>query len=467
MLKKYGQLFVSALFVCDTLVITFSWLAAYFVRFKLDIIPVDQGIPQISQYVTLLLPILIIFLFNIKVCGLYEPLGGRSYLIEYYNIGKVTFISVLMLAAVSFFYRGASYSRMVVLIFWALVTLAMIFSHMMVRQALMVMRRKGLNLSNVLIIGAGQLGQMVAEKIDLHPEVGFNVAGYLTDHPGKVDNIFKGHKVLGLIQDVPRYIRELKINQLYVALPLDKQDRLEQVLKNLGEETVDIKVVPDLLRFMNVQSGVEDFDGLPIVNLNSSPLYGWNVVMKRLTDIVISSVAIIVFAPVMALIAVWIKFESKGPIIFRQERVGLDGHEFWMLKFRSMFTDAEKHTGPVWAKEGDDRCTRVGAILRRTSFDELPQLFNVLKGDMSLVGPRPERAVFVENFKKSIPHYMLRLKMKAGLTGWAQVNGWRGNTSLEKRIEYDLYYIKNWSLLFDMKIIIMTVWKGFISRHAY
>lgn len=467
MLKKYGQLFISALFACDTLVITFSWLAAYFIRFELDIIPVEQGVPELSQYIVLLAPILLIFLFNIKICGLYEPLGGKSYLIEYYNIGKVTFISVLMLAAVSFFYRGASYSRMVVLIFWVLVTLMMIFSHMVVRRGLMIMRRKGLNLSNVLIIGAGQLGQMVAEKIDLHPEVGFHVAGFLSDHPSKVDSAFKGHKVIGLTRDVSKYIRELKINQLFIALPLDKQDRLEQVLENLGEETVDIKVVPDLLRFMNVQSGVEDFDGLPIVNLNSSPLYGWNVVMKRLTDVVVSSVALVVFSPVMLLVALLIKLESKGSVIFRQERVGLDGNVFGMLKFRSMFVDAEKHTGPVWAKEGDNRCTRVGAILRRTSLDELPQLFNVLKGDMSLVGPRPERAVFVENFKKSIPHYMLRLKMKAGLTGWAQVNGWRGNTSLEKRIEYDLYYIKNWSLLFDMKIILMTVWKGFISRHAY
>ena len=467
MLKKYGQLFISALFVCDTLVITFSWLAAYFIRFELDIIPVEQGVPELSQYIVLLAPILLIFLFNIKICGLYEPLGGKSYLIEYYNIGKVTFISVLMLAAVSFFYRGASYSRMVVLIFWGLVTLLMIFSHMVVRRGLMVMRRKGLNLSNVLIIGAGQLGQMVAEKIDLHPEVGFHVAGFLSDHPNKVNSAFKGHKVIGLTQDVSKYIRELKISRLFIALPLDKQDRLEQVLENLGEETVDIKVVPDLLRFMNVQSGVEDFDGLPIVNLNSSPLYGWNVVMKRLTDVVVSSVALVVFSPVMLLIVLLIKLESKGAVIFRQERVGLDGNVFGMLKFRSMFVDAEKHTGPVWAKEGDNRCTRVGAILRRTSLDELPQLFNVLKGDMSLVGPRPERAVFVEDFKKSIPHYMLRLKMKAGLTGWAQVNGWRGNTSLEKRIEYDLYYIKNWSLLFDMKIILMTVWKGFISRHAY
>lgn len=467
MLKKYGQLFVSALFICDSLVIFFSWMASYFIRFDFGVIPVDQGTPPLDQYWLLLLPIWLIFQFNIKIVGLYEPLGGKSYLVEYYNIAKVTFISVLMLAAVSFFYRGASYSRMVVLVFWVLVTVLMILSHVLVRRTLMALREQGVNLSNVLIVGAGELGQSVAEKIDLHPEIGFFISGYLSAHPEKVGKTFKGHKVLGLLQDVSKCIQEYRINQLFIALPLGKHERLEQVLQNLGEETVDIKVIPDLLRFMNIQSGVEDFDGLPVVHLNSSPLYGWNVVMKRLTDVVISSAAIILTSPLMLLIALLIKLESKGPIIFRQERVGLDGNTFLMLKFRSMYVDAEKHTGPVWARAGDDRCTRLGAILRRLSLDELPQFFNVWKGDMSLVGPRPERAVFVEDFKKSIPRYMLRLKMKAGLTGWAQINGWRGNTSLEKRIEYDLYYIKNWSLLFDMRILVMTLWKGVFSRHAY
>lgn len=466
MLKKYGQLFISALFISDTVVIFFSWLAAYFLRFN-DLLPATQGVPPLGPYLALLVPIWIIFLFNIKICGLYEPLRGRSYFMEYYNIVKVTSISVLMTAAISFFYRGASYSRAVVILFWVLVTVSMVASHALVRRALMAMRRKGVNLSNVLIAGAGELGQLVAEKIDLHPEIGFHVAGYLTTHAEKTGKLYKGHKVLGLLHDVSRHIREQKINQLIIALPLDAQDRLEQVLENLGEETVDIKVIPDLLRFMNVQSGVEDFDGLPVVNLNGTPLYGWNLVIKRATDIAISSLAIMITSPVMLSIALLIKLESKGGALFRQERVGMDGNVFSMFKFRSMYVNAEERTGPVWAREGDARCTRVGSVIRRLSLDELPQLFNVLKGDMSLVGPRPERPVFVEDFKKSIPHYVLRLKMKAGLTGWAQVHGWRGNTSLQKRIEYDLYYIKNWSLLLDFKILFMTLWKGFINRHAY
>ena len=244
---------------------------------------------------------------------------------------------------------------------------------------------------------------------------------------------------------------------MYIALPLHSHDRMEKILKNLDEETVDIKVVPDLLKFMNLQAGVEELDGLPVVNLTESPLYGWNIVIKRTSDIVLSALAIIVSSPLLVLIAIIIKLESRGPVIFSQERAGLDGKGFEMFKFRSMRVDAEDKTGPVWASKEDDRRTRLGTFLRKTSFDEFPQLFNVLCGDMSLVGPRPERPVFVKDFKKSIPRYMLRLKMKAGLTGWAQVNGWRGNTSLDKRIEFDLYYIKNWSLFFDFKIIFTDV----------
>jgi exopolysaccharide biosynthesis polyprenyl glycosylphosphotransferase len=218
---------------------------------------------------------------------------------------------------------------------------------------------------------------------------------------------------------------------------------------------------------MSLSGGVDNFDGLPIVNLTESPLYGWNLVFKRSTDIVISLLAIIITSPLMLFIALIIKLESRGPVFYIQERVGLDRKVFRMFKFRSMEMGAENHTGPIWAKKDDDRRTRLGVFLRQTSLDELPQIFNVLIGDMSMVGPRPERQVFIEDFKKTVPHYMLRLKMKAGITGWAQVNGWRGNTSLETRIEHDLYYIKNWSLLFDIKILIKTLWNGLINRHAY
>jgi len=467
MLKKHGQLFLSTLFISDSLAIFSSWLLAYGIRFQLQLIPVTQGIPPLDRYVEALVPIWIVFLINIKVCGLYQPLRGKPGSSEFFLIFKVTSLSVLILTAITFFFREFSYSRVVVVYFWIVVTILISVSHWLVRRILVLVRGQGWNLQRVLVVGAGELGQTVVEKLNLHPEIGFQVVGFLTRHPEKIGKSFQKCKVLGEYQDVSKVIRDYEVDQLFIALPLQAHDRLEKVLDNLGEETVDIKVVPDLLQYMNIHSGVEELDGLPIVNLAESPLYGWNIVIKRTSDIILSCLAIMMIAPFMLLIALLVKAESRGPVFYRQERVGLDRRVFSMLKFRSMRQEAENSTGPVWAKEKDERRTMIGKFLRKTSLDELPQLFNVLKGEMSLVGPRPERSVFIEDFKQSIPHYMLRLKMKAGLTGWAQVNGWRGNTSLQKRIECDLFYIKNWSLLFDLKIIFMTLWKGFINRHAY
>jgi Undecaprenyl-phosphate glucose phosphotransferase len=467
MLKKYGQFFASILFISDSLIVFFSWISAYSIRFQWGIFSSPQGVPPFDVYLLTSIPIWIIFSLNIKWFNLYEPLRGKSAAFEYFSIIKVASVSVLMLTAVSFFYRGVSYSRLTVIIFWVVVSILMIITHALLRQGLMQMRRKGINLRQVLIVGSGDLGKSVADKIDLHPEIGFKIVGFLSHIPGDVGKKLGKYEVLGDVKEVSRFLEEKSIDQLFIALPLNAPDCLEDVLKDLREEKVDIQVVPDLMKFMNLSSGIEDFDGLPIVNLTGTPLYGWNIIIKRITDIVCAGIGLIVLGPFMALIALLIRLESKGKVIYSQERVGLDGQVFSMMKFRSMLEGAEQKSGPVWAIENDDRKTRIGNILRKTSLDELPQLFNILKGEMSLVGPRPERPHFVENFKKSIPSYMLRLKMKAGLTGWAQVNGWRGNTSLEKRIEYDLYYIKHWSFWFDIKIMAMTFWKGLINKHAY
>jgi len=467
MLKKYNQLFLSALIISDSLVILSAWMGSYYFRFYSGWIPLSSGIPPVEKYQILLLPVLILFLFNFKMVGLYQPLRGKSPWVDYYNIIKANVISVLILSALLFFYREESYSRVVVGLFWLNATFFLVASHMLVRNILMMFRRQGKNLRYVLIAGAGELGREVAERIDLDPEMGFKIAGFLTTQESKVGTLIDGYPVLGTLDDVSKYIRELEVDKLFITLPMKSQDHFERVLFNLGEESVDIKVVPDLMQYMSLSGGVDNFDGLPIVNLTESPLYGWNIFFKRLTDVMISLLSIIITSPLMVLIALIIKLDSRGQIFYIQERVGLDRQVFRMFKFRSMKMDAESCTGPIWAKRDDDRRTRLGVFLRKTSLDELPQFFNVLIGDMSMVGPRPERKVFIEDFKKTVPHYMLRLKMKAGLTGWAQVNGWRGDTSLEKRIEHDLYYIKNWSLLFDIKILIKTLWNGLINRHAY
>ncbi len=468
MLKKHGQLFLTLITLFDSLVIFFSWVAAFYVHFKTSLGPPPRhATPEIDIYLFALIPVWIVFMLSIRICRLYQPLRGKPLSTEIFKIIQVTSLSIITLAALTFFYREESFSRFVAVYFFVFVTASMAASHLLVRLFLAKIRSLGLNVRHILIVGTGDLAQSVADKISLHSEYGFNIVGFVTDDPKKINGDINGIRIIGSFSEIPVVINKYGIDQLFIALPLSEHDVMETVLDCLGEETVDIKVVPDLLKFMNFQSGVEDLDGLPIVNLTESPLHGWNLVVKRFSDILFSSIFIFVSSPLLIFLGIIIKLESVGPVIYRQTRVGLDGNVFEMLKFRSMRIGAEEETGPIWASKGDDRRTRLGTFLRKTSMDELPQLFNVLLGDMSLVGPRPERQVFVDEFKKTIPKYMLRLKMKAGLTGWAQVNGWRGNTSLEKRIEFDIYYIKNWSLVLDIKIIVLTFWKGFVNPNAY
>ena len=468
MLKKHGQLFLTTIIFFDSIVISFAWLSSFYLHFKTSFGPPPRhATPDIDIYLLALIPIWIVFMSSIRICGLYQPKRGKPLREKIVNIVKVVSFSILILTGATFFYREWSFSRIVVLYFFCLTNILMVVSHLLVYIVLRKIRSLGFNVRKVLIAGTGNLALSVAEKISLHPEYGFNVIGFLTAHTKEINSKLGGVRVIGSLNEISAVIHKYGVDQLYIALPLSAHDEMEALFDSLGKETVDIKVIPDVLKFINFQSGVEDLDGLPIVSLSESPLHGWNIVVKRLSDIIFSSIFIIVSSPFLILLAIIIRFESPGSIIYRQKRVGLDGNIFEMLKFRSMQVGAEDETGPIWASKGDDRRTRLGSFLRKTSIDELPQLFNVLMGDMSLVGPRPERYVFVEEFKKSIPKYMLRLKMKAGLTGWAQVNGWRGNTSLDKRIEFDLYYIKHWSLLFDLKIIFMTFWKGFVNPNAY
>jgi Undecaprenyl-phosphate glucose phosphotransferase len=259
---------------------------------------------------------------------------------------------------------------------------------------------------------------------------------------------------------------ERQIDQVYVALPLDEHEEIRPILKTLATTTADVKVVPDYYQFMTLYGGVEEIDGMPIVALRHGPVHGWDAVSKRMFDLVFGTIILVAAAPVMLVTAILIKLTSPGPVFYVQERMGLDGRTFRMLKFRSMRTDAEA-TGARWASAGDPRVTPVGAFIRRHSIDELPQFINVLRGEMSLVGPRPERPVFIESFKKQIPRYNLRHKVKAGVTGLAQVEGWRGATSLEKRIERDIYYIEHWSMWLDFTILVRTALGGFLSKNAY
>jgi Undecaprenyl-phosphate glucose phosphotransferase len=318
-----------------------------------------------------------------------------------------------------------------------------------------------------LVAGAGELGRMVAEKLAVHREMGLDVVGYVDDDPGKARASFAGFPVLGTLDDLEAVVRTHGVDLLYVALPLGAQHKTIRLLKNAEPLLLEVRVVPDVLQYFALRAGVEDLDGIPVINLTQIPLAGWSTLLKRVVDVVGSVLLLLVLWPLLLLIAALIKLEDRGPVVFRQLRMGLDGKPFRIIKFRTMIPDAEADTGPRFAVPNDPRATRVGAWLRRYSLDEFPQLLNVLLGEMSLVGPRPERPEFVARFRERYPEYMSRHRVRAGMTGWAQVHDLRGQSSMRKRIAADLYYIDNWSLALDIKILWLTALRFWRHRHAY
>jgi len=480
MLKRHNRLLVTFHVICDALLGAVAFLLAYAARFYSDVIPVTKGLPPFSQYLNVLPFIAVLVPLAYQLQGLYRLRRGRSRVDDFFAVFIGTIVAVV-LGVVSTLYVQAYYvspeakeigAYEVSQLVWALFlffNVALTFgSRELLREALERRWRAGLGLKRILIAGAGELGRLVADKILQHREFGFQVAGFVDDRAGGDYLGYRGLPIFGTLAEASEIVQREHIDHLYVALPLDQHVRMLELVETMNRECVDVdvKVVPDLLQFIALRAGLEDLEGVPIININDVPLQGFNAIVKRAIDVVLSTAALIVFAVPIALIAVAIRLTSPGPVFYRQERMGLDGKAFTVCKFRSMYPEAERDTGPIWAREDDPRCTPLGRLLRRIDLDELPQFWNVLRGDMSLVGPRPERPFFVDQFKHRIPQYMLRHKVRSGITGWAQVNGWRGNTSLEKRIECDLYYIENWSVSLDLKIMWLTLVRGVFQRNA-
>lgn len=468
MLKKYAQFFKSLFIISDLFVLSVAWILSYFLRFYTTLItPPLLGTPPFLTYIGFILPLWVIWgLVSIKT-NIYRPRRMEHFFKEFLDISRSLTLTFLVQIALIYLFRRLDFSRLAFLYFWVISILGLISIRILTRKALRFFRRRGYNQRFALIAGIGELGQKVLEKIELYPELGIQVIGYLTGKKEEVGKKVNNIPVLGVYEDLDRILGENKIDIFFIALPINDYGYLSWFIKKLQGYLSEIKVIFRGYEFLTLRGGVDELDGLPIVSLQESPLYGWNSFFKRAFDLVLGTLILAIVSPVMLAISILVKMTSEGPILFRQERIGMDGRSFYILKFRTMRKDAENETGPVWAEENDPRRTKVGAFLRKTSLDELPQLFNVLKGEMSLVGPRPERPNFVEEFRNRIPLYMLRHKIKAGITGWAQVNGWRGNTSIEKRIEHDLYYIQNWSIVFDIRILWVTLWKGFFSESAY
>jgi Undecaprenyl-phosphate glucose phosphotransferase len=466
MLKQKRQLFEYLFMASDLLFVTCAWLLAYWLRFQTDLIAVEKGVPAFSNYLSMLLFIWPIWAFVFKRMGLYRAMRGVRRATEIWLTINANALAVLLLIAVTYLFRekDVPFSRLVFVYFGIAAILFTIVQRSMLRFILREVRRKGYNLRYLLIVGSGRLAGDIATRIRLHRELGIQLIGCLskdgTERKGP-----RGLPIVGSYRDLGRILEDKDIDQVVVALPLEDNVLLHEVMAQIGDSLVDVKIIPDLFQFVQVGGAIEEFEGLPVVSLQASPLEGINLLAKRLLDLMFSSAAMILLSPLMLLIALAVKVTSRGPIFYKQERVSFDGTRFSILKFRSMHLDAEAD-GPGWTTRGDARVTALGRFLRSTSLDELPQLFNVFRGEMSLVGPRPERPVFIEQFRQKIPRYMLRHKVPAGMTGWAQVNGWRGDTSIDKRIEFDLYYIENWSLLLDFKIIVLTILRGLKSRNA-
>ena len=465
MFKKRIQVFRSFLLLNDLLVLTACWFGAFYLRFFIPLIPVTKGIPLLQDYLFFFPFVLMTCSVTFYLTGIYTRYFNRTQ--EWLALFKASFVALMILVFITFFFKRTDSSRLVFLYFSLTGYVALILTRLFLKKYYITLQRRYFDLEQVLIVGARELAQRVAQTIVDHPELGLVVSGFLSRIPQKIGTRIEGLEVLGLYEDIDRVIREQHVNLVIFAMPLTAQLKLESLLNQIRDELVDIKIVPDLYRLITLRGGMEEFEGLPFINLRESPMVGWSRFFKRAMDFSLAALVLILMSPCLLLIALAIKVSSPGPVLYRQTRMGLDGKVFEMWKFRSMVADAEGQTGPVWARKGDSRRTPVGRFIRRLSLDELPQLVNVLRGEMSLVGPRPERPELINSFRDKIPNYMLRHKMKAGMTGWAQINGWRGNTSLQQRIEHDLYYIENWSLVFDLKILIKTLWKGFINREAY
>ncbi len=462
MLKAHSRLFEHLTLACDLLLIGACWVLAYAVRFYVLNAP---GLPPFRDYALQLVPILVVWGFSFRAFDLYRPSRLGSHLSEWWDVTKASTLGVLVLVAImTFAFRGYEYSRVAIAFFWAASIVAVSLWRAVFREALRVARRHGYNQRYAIVVGGGEPASEVLRVLRRRPDVGIRVLGLLSD---KADAPGRDAPRLGGLDEIRSVLDRQQVDIVFIALPHGDYPRLGAVLNDIGDDPVAIHFVPDVFSLASLRGGVEEFETIPFIHLRESPLYGWNRVLKRGFDLAFGAATLGAAAPVMLLVAVGLKLTSPGPVLYRQERMGVDGRRFQMLKFRTMRVDAERETGPVWARQDDPRRTGFGALLRRWSLDELPQLWNVLKGEMSLVGPRPERPSFVEEFRRRIPGYMLRHKVKAGITGWAQVNGWRGNTSIEKRIEYDLYYIERWSLGLDLKILIQTVWYGFRNRNAY
>ena len=469
MIRDNQKYFNRLLVLLDALVITATYWLAWFLWLSGMVREndPDTGILSVQVYLIAFLAIVPEYLILYNRFDLYSSKRTAKTVYEIFNIIKANTIGLLAVMVVLFAINIPDFSRGMVGVFYGINIVAESLMRKSVRYGLRSMRKKGYNVKHILLVGYSRAGEEYINKIKANPEWGYEVCGILDDHV-PVGAVYKGVRVTGEIDSLPAILKENQLDEIGITLSLADYERLESIVNTCEKTGVHTKFIPDYNSVIPSRPYLEDLDGLAVVNIRRVPLGNMaNMLMKRIVDIIGALFAIVLSSPFMLAAAIGVKLTSRGPLIFKQERVGLHNKSFQMYKFRSMEVQNDADEKKGWTTKNDPRVTKVGRILRSTSIDELPQLFNVLKGDMSLIGPRPERPLFVEKFKEEIPRYMIKHQVRPGITGWAQVNGYRGDTSIRKRIEYDLFYIENWTMSMDIKIMFLTIFKGFINKNAY
>lgn len=454
--------------IIDAAITVASFMLAYFFKFYILNDGPGPGVLPAVEYFRLLIFIVPVYMLIYYTCGVYAPKRTVRRRFEIYGIVKANVIGIMALIIILYLIiREIDISRSVMAFFSVINIFITSAFRLILRKGLRTIRSKGYNLKHLLLVGYSRAAEEYIDRLTDNPQWGYAAVGIL-DNNIPAGTVYRGVKVLGSLGNLEIILPENKLDEIAITLSLKDYDYLESIVSICEKSGVHTKFIPDYNSMIPSRPYTEDLMGLPVINIRYVPLTNTgNKLIKRLVDIVGSVLGIVITSPIMLLAAVLVKATSPGPVIFKQERVGLHNKTFYMYKFRSMEQQKPKDEKRAWTVRDDPRVTKVGKLLRRTSLDELPQLFNILRGDMSLVGPRPERPLFVEKFKEEIPRYMVKHQVRPGLTGWAQVNGLRGDTSIRKRIDYDIYYIENWTLGFDIKIIFMTFFTGFVNKNAY
>ena len=467
MIKDNQKYFNRLHVLIDAFVVALSYWLAWLLRFETDIFGVPIRTLTFGQYMLPLVALIPLYLVLYSAFGLYTPKRVQGRRLEFANIVKGNSIGMLLFLSGSFFIKNLDFSRwMIVTFFFINILLEEIF-RMIIRYILRDIRKRGLNQKHILLVGYSRAAEEYIDRILANPQWGYDIRGILDDNV-EAGVSYKDIKVIGAVDNLMIILPQNHLDEIAITLGLDEYYRLESIVSMCEKSGVHTKFIPDYNNIIPTKPYTEDILGLPVVNIRYVPLSNnFNAAVKRAIDVVGGFLALIIFSPVMLVATILIKATSKGPLIYKQTRVGQHNKPFEMYKFRSMAVQGVEQEKKEWTVKGDNRVTKVGKFFRKTSIDELPQLINVLRGDMSLVGPRPERPFFVEKFREEIPRYMIKHQVRPGVTGWAQVNGYRGDTSIKKRIEYDLYYIENWTIGLDVKILILTIFKGFINKNAY